>query len=277
MSDSPQGPKTTPATAPARQSNLDRQKEALARLVGVALKMLIDLELKLGFVPNEKKAEFTKAKKPFTAPSYQAWYTEAQEVIRQLIPDRLTEFRELYRPEKPRKEITYMTYTISDGLHGIEVSRLGEALFDGQRVMRDKFHTQYTILQSAERRFDSVLFDIRRMLQADLHDSEIDAARELLKNGYLRAAGALTGVVLEAHLAEVAKSHGVTISKKDPTIGDLNDPLKNAGVYDVTTWRLIQRLGDIRNLCSHKKTEEPTKEQVKDLIEGTVKISHEVM
>jgi hypothetical protein len=154
---------------------------------------------------------------------------------------------------------------------------MGSPVFDGQRVMHDKFQTQCDILQSAEKRFESVLFDIKRMLQADLHDSEMDAARELLKNGYTRAAGALAGVVLEGHLAAIARTRGITVSKKDPSIGDLNDPLRNGGIYDVATWRFIQRLGDIRNLCSHKKTDEPTKEQVKDLIDGVAKISHEVM
>ena len=41
------------------------------------------------------------------------------------------------------------------------------------------------------------------------------------------------GVVLERHLKRVAANHGVTVRKKNPTISDLNDSLKNAGADDV--------------------------------------------
>ena len=65
------------------------------------------------------------------------------------------------------------------------------------------FECQLGIVKSAQRRFESSLFDIQKIVRADLFDSEIDAARKLLKNGFLRAAGALAGVVLEKHLEQV--------------------------------------------------------------------------
>lgn len=43
-------------------------------------------------------------------------------------------------------------------------------------------------------------------------------------------------------------------------------------IIDVPTWRHICLLGDIRNLCEHDKKQEPTSEQVNDLIVGTDKI-----
>ena len=76
------------------------------------------------------------------------------------------------------------------------------------------------------------------------------------------------GVVIEGHLQKVASSHGITAPKKNPTISDLNDPLKSAAVIDTATWRKISFLADLRNLCSHKKDIEPTKEQVEELIQG---------
>ena len=60
------------------------------------------------------------------------------------------------------------------------------------------------------------------------------------------------GVVLEKHLGQVAINHNVKTRKKNPTISDYNDLLKNGGVLDVPSWRQIQRLGDIRsNLADH--------------------------
>lgn len=44
------------------------------------------------------------------------------------------------------------------------------------------------------------------------------------------AAGAVAGVVLEGHLQTVLGNHKITIRKKNPTIAELNDPLKKANI-----------------------------------------------
>jgi len=79
--------------------------------------------------------------------------------------------------------------------------------------------------------------------------------------------------VLERHLGEVCSSHQVVLQKKNPAISDYNDALKNAGVIDMAQWRFVQHLGDLRNLCDHSKTVDPTNEQVQDLIDGVAKIT----
>ena len=145
--------------------------------------------------------------------------------------------------------------------------------FDDLGIVSMRFNTQLKILESVRTRFDTSLFDIAQLVRADLFDSELDAARELAKNGFLREAGAIAGVILERHLAQVCANHSVPVRKKDPAINDLNQPLKDAGVLDVPAWRQIQRLGDIRNLCDHNKHREPTKEEVIELIDGVDKIS----
>ena len=114
---------------------------------------------------------------------------------------------------------------------------------------------------------DSVLANIEGELYAELQDSEVAVARQLAKVS-LRAAGALVGVVIEGHLQKVAFVHGVKITKKNPTIADLNDPLKAASVIETPAWRKISFLADLRNICSHKKDVEPTKEQVEELMQG---------
>jgi hypothetical protein len=128
------------------------------------------------------------------------------------------------------------------------------------------------ILNSAEARFDSSLYDIRQIVQADLFDSDLDAANALTKNGFYRAAGAMAGVVLEKHLAQVCQNHQIKSSKKHSTISDLNDALKAADVIDVPTWRFGQHLADIRNLCDHNKISDPTADQVNDMLAGVRKL-----
>lgn len=205
--------------------------------------------------------------------AYEAWYSESLAILKQLLPDRLQDFKEHFETPKNRKEITYATYRIQDALKGLRVTR---SLYD-EVVVDDKaaiphFQQQEAILLAAKRRFESSLFEIRQLVQADLFDSEIEAARELLKNKFLRAAGAIAGVVIEKHLRQVCDDHRLKISKKNPTINDLNELLKTNSVVDVPQWRFISMLADIRNLCDHDKQKEPTEQQVGDLIDGTSKI-----
>lgn len=101
----------------------------------------------------------------------------------------------------------------------------------------------------------------------------MDAAKELAKNGFNRAAGVVAGVVLERHLKEVSGNHGITIRKRAPAISDLNDTLKNENVIAIPDWRSIQHLGDLRNLCGHDKDSEPTRDKVNDLISGVAKVT----
>ncbi len=196
------------------------------------------------------------------------------EVIRQILPSRYDDFKLLYRDDK-RKECDYLTYTMSDYMIGVKRTR-GNKVIVSPKAAFLKFTQQLNILEAAERRFESSLFEIKQLLQADIFDSEIDTARELLKNGYTRAAGAVAGVVLEKHIGQVSQNHNVVIKSKNPSISDYNDALKEAQIIDVPAWRFIQHLADLRNLCDHKKQREPKPEEIEDLINGVDKISKTV-
>jgi hypothetical protein len=202
-----------------------------------------------------------------------AGYTEACAVLKQLVPDRLEEFVHLYHRDGKRRESDDETYHIQNWLNGVgvPVDDMREPLFDSLDVIMMRFDTQRQILNSAGARFESSLFDMAQLVRTDLFDSELDAARELVKHGFLRPAGAIAGVVIEKHLAQVCVNHTVAI-KKNPMINDFNDALKKAGVVDVPGMRQIQRLADIRNLCDHNKHREPTKGEVIELIDGAEKL-----
>lgn len=194
---------------------------------------------------------------------YQKWYSAALPLVSQLLPDRYEEFQQYYRNEK-RKSLHWSTYTISDFLR----SNTPSVVSSPEMTAYMALNVQVDIVSSAKDRLDSRLADIKGILQAELFDSEVSAAQDLAKKGHLRAAGAVAGVVLERHLAKVASDHSVTIRKAHPTISDLNDPLKRANIYEVPTWRKIQHLGDIRNICDHFKGREPTRDEVEELIRG---------
>ncbi|HEX9750108.1 MAG TPA: hypothetical protein VGB22_02280 [candidate division Zixibacteria bacterium] len=213
--------------------------------------------------------------KPSFERDYQKWYTQADAVIRLILPSRLPEFELLYRSEGKRKAIDAQNYSIQDWLLGLRVTHGYPATesFDHLGCAASRLSLQRKILESARAKFDGSLLDIRHIVQADLFDSELDAARELLKHGFLRPAGVVAGVVLERHLSHVCLSHDVRSRKQNPTLSDFNDLLKNKSVIDIILWRKVQHLGDLRNLCAHDKERDPTKEEVLELIDGAGKIT----
>ncbi len=205
---------------------------------------------------------------------YPMWYTEASEVVRRLLPDRLDEFISLYKPSANRKEVTVHNYSIQDWILGnrAKLSIRDTPIFDDKGLVASKMLAQVMILQSSILRFDSILLNMKQLTLADMFDSELDGARELLKAGFLRPAGVVAGVVLEKHLKELCASNSVKITKKKPQIADYNEALKENNVFDIPPWRNVGHLADIRNLCAHDKEREPTKEEVSDLIIGVESI-----
>ena len=256
-------------------ASLDNYRSDLKNLVQVGEEMLVDLSLRDAAVEQEPLALAERMKGSFER-NYQRWYTEARAVVEQLLTARADEFSQLYLGDGKRKTIDAATYTIQDWLTGRRApadSAGNGKSFNDRVVVSLRMKTQLEILRSAEARFDSSLFDIRQLVQAELFDSELDACRELSSRGFLRAAGSIAGVVLERHLLRVLANHNIVVRKKEPTINDFNDRLKKADVLDVPAWRQIQRLADIRNLCSHSKHREPRKKEVDELIEGVDKLT----
>ena len=205
---------------------------------------------------------------------YQTWYSEALALVKQVLPDRHDDFVSHYEYPRSRKEITSENYMIREYLQGLEITRsqgFGKDTIVDRSAAIPEFVQQLNIVKAAKVTLDSVLMDFTLVLQADLFDSEIDSARALEKSGFLRAAGAICGVVLEKHLKQVCANHGIAIRKKNPTLSDYNQALKDNRVIETAEWRRIQFLTDIRNNCDHAKENEPTQNDIEDLITGTNK------
>jgi len=258
--------------------NLETYKKDLDNLVNDGKRLHIAMQWEC--FPDKieealgKKASETIKTLPSFSEEYQSWYSETKAIVKQLLPDRLPDLVRLYEKPKPRKDISYENYRIEDYLQGLNVTRgWAKEKVVGPDAAIPQFRQQLAILKAVSKRFESTLFDIRQLVQADLFDSELDTSEELLKNGFIRASGAVAGVVLEKHLSQVCDNHGIKLRKKAPGISDFNDALKKEGVVEVPQWRFIQHLGDIRNLCDHNKQTEPTKDQVNDFISGVSKVT----
>ena len=267
-------------------SNLDKYRADAEKLIAKWLELqnsmqctfnreayLIELKK---IIKEEEKIKQHLKELPNFCQDYQAWYSESIAIIKQLLPDRLDDFKALYEKSKSRKtkEINVENYVIEDALHWLSVTS-GD--WEKKKIVWPedaipKFSQQVNILKSILQRWESSLFEIKSLVQADLFDSEIMAATELNKKWFTRGAWAIAGVILEKHLWQVCNNHNIIINKKNPTTADYNDLLKTSWVYEVPTWRKIQHLGDLRNLCDHNKKKEPTKEDIDDLIEWVDKI-----
>ncbi len=235
-------------------SNLDKYKKDINNLIKKGEKLLSILRTNKDL--NKALIKFREG--------YEIWYSESLSLIKIVLPDRDEDFEKYYyqKGEKCLKKcINYQGYSL---------------IKDNVQETMLLFENQLGIVKAAERRFESSLFDIKQLVQADLFNSELDAARELNKKGFTRGAGAVAGVVLEEHLAQVCENHKIKTDKEKPTINDLSQLLKDNNVIEIPDWRFIQHLADLRNLCDHKKKEEPTKEDIKELIDGVEKITKTV-
>lgn len=257
--------------------SFDRYKKDLRQLIDTGHKLTATLAAEV-YPDHPEVKKMTKEYReslPRFSIAYQAWYSESLTLLEQVLPSRVDDFISYYAPPKNRKELTYGSYTISDYLRGlVKRDGVGKVTVPTSAAF-EPFQQQLMIIESLERRFESSLYDIKTVLQADLFDDELDAAAELNKKGFQRGAGAMAGVVLEGHLRMVCAQHNVTVPKT-AMLGKLNESLKESGVLDIPTWRFVQHLTDLRNLCDHKSSSEPTKENVSELIEGVRKITKTV-
>ncbi|HUT02984.1 MAG TPA: hypothetical protein VM163_03745, partial [bacterium] len=202
------------------ESNITKFKDELKALIDEGELLRVSLALDLEVVDEETEKKLRETKLPNFKEEYERWYSLSMQVVKQVLPDRLSDFVRQYKDEK-RKQTDFLTYGVSDYMIGLRTKpRLG-AVVDGKAAF-PKFQQQLNILKSAQARLESSLFDMLEILQADLFDDELDAATELAKKGFLRGAGAVAGVVLERHLGHVCGKHNLKTRKKAPTINDFN-------------------------------------------------------
>lgn len=204
--------------------NIEKYKNDLQYLIGKGGELSLSIQnecypekTRLRFqatIQDDKKVDELLKKLPPFRREYQSWYSESLVLIKQLLPDRLSDFVRLHEKPKSRKSVEYGNYVMEDYLQKLTVSSgFGEKQVGPEAAIL-QFEQQLNILRSIERRFESSLFDIKQLVQADLFDSELEAAKELNKNKFSRGAGAIAGVVLEKHLALVLDNHGIKPSKK---------------------------------------------------------------
>jgi len=102
----------------------------------------------------------------------------------------------------------------------------------------------------------------RSMIQAEVFDSELEQATELLSNGYYPAAAVIAGVVLETTIRQMCDEESVAHGKLDK----MNSDLVKAGRYNLLVQKQVTALADLRNKAAHGHNEQFTKTDVESMI-----------
>lgn len=132
------------------------------------------------------------------------------------------------------------------------------------------YSTNYIIFKSLKAVFlaakedfeGGYLSSMRTLVQAEVFDSELEQADELLSNGYFTAAAVIAGVVLETALRELCDREGISHGKLDK----MNADLAKAGVYNKLMQKRITALADIRNSAAHGNPNQFTEQDVTNMI-----------
>lgn len=235
------------------------------------LKEILEKEIN-DLIESGEKLFITFNYDEFTRNNYQVWYSKANKIIELLLPERYQEFKEYYTTDK-----------IQSYLDKIKIKLFLSGFFYEEKEVEKKsiktlFSQQIAILKSCKEILNSKFNNIQYEMFNELNETELDTAKSLLKIN-LRASGCIAGVVLEKYLKSLLNKYNSNHGKKDKelTLNVINELLKEKA-YDTKTFKNIQYLSDIRNLCDHDKkdsegkTKEPTKEDVETLIENTERI-----
>lgn len=107
----------------------------------------------------------------------------------------------------------------------------------------------------------------RSLVQAEVFDSELEQARELIRAGYKLPAAIVAGVVLETSLRELCDQESLPHGKLDK----MNSDLAKAGKYNKLHQKRITALADIRNSAAHGKLQDFTDQDVLDMIRDVEK------
>ncbi|SKB50591.1 DUF4145 domain-containing protein [Luteibacter sp. 22Crub2.1] len=129
---------------------------------------------------------------------------------------------------------------------------------------KDAAENQRAVLLATRDDFDSgFMATARTLARAEVFDTELDMARELLQSGYRLPAAVIARTVLEVALRELCAAHEISPGKLDK----MNADLAKDQAYSVLVQKKVTVLADIGNRAAHGKSEF-NEDDVADMIAG---------
>ena len=127
----------------------------------------------------------------------------------------------------------------------------------------ENFQNLKAVFLAAKEDFEGgYLSSVRSFIQAELFDSELEQAKELLENKFYPAAAVIGGVVLETALRELCNRNAVDHG----SINKMNSVLAKKGVYNKLLQQRIIALAAVRNYAAHGKNDEYNTQDVIDML-----------
>ena len=126
-------------------------------------------------------------------------------------------------------------------------------VFDRQKALFLAFKDDYE---------KGLISSIKYLIEANVFDTELEQAKELLSNKYKLAAAVIAGVVLETALRSLCDKMKIPHGKLDK----MNADLAKAGTYNSLKQKKITALANIRNSAAHGKDIDFTHENVENMI-----------
>jgi hypothetical protein len=111
------------------------------------------------------------------------------------------------------------------------------------------------------------LFELRRLVEAEVFDDFLEQAEHLFDSGYFQAAAVVAGCVLEDGLRKLCVANQVAVAPK-PKLDTMNADLAKAGVFSVLIQKRITALADLRHKAAHGKWTEFTRDDVKEMVQA---------
>jgi hypothetical protein len=108
------------------------------------------------------------------------------------------------------------------------------------------------------------------LVAADIFDSVLEQAKELLDKGYKDPAAMLGRIVLENALRRLAKRNSIQDADLSKA-GVLNDMLKAKQIYNQVQWRSNQQLLDVGNSAAHGKFDEYKQVDVERMLQDVAR------
>lgn len=147
--------------------------------------------------------------------------------------------------------------------HHLHAFQKNEApLFPGDTNHVILLRQQAILLAAKDDYKGGYLNKIRDLIQAEVFESELEQAEELLHTGYLAPAAVIAGTVLETTLRQMCLDKQIAIGKLDK----MNADLAKADVYNSLVQKQITALAGIRNSAAHGKAGDYGRDDVSNMI-----------
>lgn len=136
---------------------------------------------------------------------------------------------------------------------------------DGHIGYSDVLRAQGVLRAAADDFAGGYLFDMRRLIEADVFDDLLEQAQQLHASGYHPAAAVVAGCVLEDSLRKICDKQSIQLPTK-PKLDRMNSDLAKAGVYSKLVQKRITALADLRNKAAHGQWNQFNADDVDDMI-----------